>query len=226
MGNRFVSIPYRLATNQRRASKKNVKTVLFQFLIGWLQTPVSFIQSLFNLRCFNSLQVGYKLIDEGLGETWAKVSIPYRLATNLSASLNDGCIPKFQFLIGWLQTMSNGQSGTSLRREFQFLIGWLQTYVAGYRKEGGEKVSIPYRLATNTVLLHTQQFFLCVSIPYRLATNYGERVHLYRPKREFQFLIGWLQTPEVLFQVRALVCGFNSLQVGYKHSKSDSKRVR
>ena len=34
----IVSIPHRLATNDVRASVEEVKKLVFQFLIGWLQT--------------------------------------------------------------------------------------------------------------------------------------------------------------------------------------------
>ncbi len=77
-------------------------------------------------------------------------------------------------------------------------------------------VSIPYRLATNALLCALLLLLLVVSIPYRLATNEKEEEHIaedtgvsipYRLAtnhvickvnnqilRQFQSLIGWLQT--------------------------------
>ena len=102
--------------------------------------------------------------------------------------------------------------------EFQFLIGWLQT-ISTIEKEG-EKcllVSIPYRLATNKyegrrydfirlvfqfligwlqtnwIELHFRIYFF-VSIPYRLATNLLLFNNNINNSDMFQFLIGWLQT--------------------------------
>ena len=77
-----VSIPYRLATNKFEKFKI-FQILLFQFLIGWLQTNYSR-----NTRgigvSFNSLQVGYKPRTIMLnGKPFLTVSIPYRLATNL-----------------------------------------------------------------------------------------------------------------------------------------------
>ena len=102
-----VSIPYRLATNSSRNIHKNAEQYLFQSLIGQLQTnhyPLPFCPKRY---CFNPLQVSYKLNrkfatsskDKGFQsligqlQTCEKlcpvyhretVSIPYRLATNLS----------------------------------------------------------------------------------------------------------------------------------------------
>ena len=56
------------------------------------------------------------------------------------------------------------------------------------------KVSIPYRLATNGIALVMKGRHLCVSIPYRLATNKIETKLTVEKEKEFQFLIGWLQT--------------------------------
>ena len=60
-----------------------------------------------------------------------------------------------------------------------------------------------------------------VSIPYRLATNpYDPKLYL-SWGRQFQFLIGWLQT-KIGTAIQSALSGkgtssrFNSLQVGYK----------
>ena len=80
-----VSIPYRLATNllnihliltrcyqsfnslqvgykQAISISTVIKLASFQFLIGWLQTRNTSLQTLGSLDSFNSLQVGYKLL--------------------------------------------------------------------------------------------------------------------------------------------------------------------
>ena len=86
--------------------KGKVKFLAFQFLIGWLQTPSE------PSICLVSF----------------KVSIPYRLATNVCPSSEPGKdFPQFQFLIGWLQTVVYPEMAVRL-------LG----------------VSIPYRLATNS----------------------------------------------------------------------------
>ena len=79
---RVVSIPYRLATNRSNTCYVH-SVMLFQFLIGWLQTTAR-NHHLYIYPRFNSLQVGYKLIhDEMTRITFDNiVSIPYRLATN------------------------------------------------------------------------------------------------------------------------------------------------
>ena len=143
----------------------------FQSLIGTLQT--CFLFSLFALRmCFNPLQVRYKrerhfkttpntkpvsipyrYATNGIGSnpvaSVTSVSIPYRYATNLFCDpipfLQD-C--KFQSLIGTLQTESGCYHGC-LNILFQSLIGTLQTIEHPGQEIERQKVSIPYRYATN-----------------------------------------------------------------------------
>ena len=84
--------------------------LVFQFLIGWLQTGCStVIGSSFPYKaCFNSLQVGYKRVFRLLFRHSREVSIPYRLATNVPIGFTISYwIHEFQFLIGWLQTISD-----------------------------------------------------------------------------------------------------------------------
>ena len=59
--------------------------------------------------------------------------------------------------------------------EFQFLIGWLQTVTTYGVKDLYKLVSIPYRLATNKIIESTLKIRTIVSIPYRLATNYTKK---------------------------------------------------
>ena len=54
------------------------------------------------------------------------VSIPHRLATNVERKTVVFTGLEFQFLIGWLQTVTTGVYNTNIN-SFQFLIGWLQT---------------------------------------------------------------------------------------------------
>ena len=56
-----------------------------------------------------------------------KVSIPYRLATNLERLREKNQKKRFQFLIGWLQTTQQNRFYKYNLLMFQFLIGWLQT---------------------------------------------------------------------------------------------------
>ena len=62
-----------------------------------------------------------------------------------------------------------------------------------YRIKQLEKVSIPYRLATNKQEYLLYSLLHRVSIPYRLATNQSNTAST-KQELEFQFLIGWLQT--------------------------------
>ena len=57
-----VSIPYRLATNLPIFPRILLVFKKFQFLIGWLQTVPAFFNFKLSIQGFNSLQVGYKLI--------------------------------------------------------------------------------------------------------------------------------------------------------------------
>ena len=124
-----VSIPYRLATNIYRRGRYEPKKEKFQFLIGWLQTT----KHLCLLVVIFLVSIPYRLAtnDYGRKEKWPgcqKVSIPYRLATNTrlqrAGKIRGGV---FQFLIGWLQTITAKESNVVITGKFQFLIGWLQT---------------------------------------------------------------------------------------------------
>ena len=124
-----VSIPYRLATNLKKENGRIWLEPAFQFLIGWLQTYSKTSQQSLKIQSFNSLQVGYKHTmlyvflggvtygfnslqvgyKHGSGDARVQsvyvVSIPYRLATNLPCHVKPLQIIRFQFLIGWLQTI-------------------------------------------------------------------------------------------------------------------------
>ena len=54
---------------------------------------------------------------------------------------------------------------------FQFLIGWLQTDTLSENFSAKNPVSIPHRLATNSVCVILLNNLTVVSIPHRLATN-------------------------------------------------------
>ena len=79
---RDVSIPYRLATNAEADDISGIAEVVFQFLIGWLQTSQSNLQ----LRSLYLVSIPYRLatnlppLELKIGQE--SVSIPYRLATN------------------------------------------------------------------------------------------------------------------------------------------------
>ena len=110
---------------------------------------------------------------------------------------------RFQFLIGWLQTCPVLDILPFPYTLFQFLIGWLQTIVKAFVYHSRSRVSIPYRLATNSLLSQAETAFHYL----------------------FQFLIGWLQTPDrtgenlsmLLFQ---FLIGW--LQTGFRFT---SKRI-
>ena len=78
---------------------------MFQFLIGWLQT-ITFPLMFFNFSLFQFL-IGWlqtKITAESKKKNEKKVSIPYRLATNVMKGSKRLSFVLFQFLIGWLQT--------------------------------------------------------------------------------------------------------------------------
>ena len=162
-----LQVGYKLQVETTYTNKKG----MFQFLIGWLQTYMIYVFSeipnmsfnslqvgykpllsqtgaAFPYHCFNSLQVGYKLNLSNLLCLIYTVSIPYRLATNICYCKDSILVYiRFQFLIGWLQTIL-------LLFIFGFIIGFnsLQVgYKLGFRMETDtiQVVSIPYRLATN-----------------------------------------------------------------------------
>ena len=168
-----VSIPHRLATNILKISQYFLGRILFQFLIGWLQTTSESFAFTSTFVCFNSSQVGYKLRDIFVRWLWTDgVSIPHRLATNFCSTKYSPALSGFQFLIGWLQTrklfekrdrftesFNSSQVGykqfiqkmrENIWWRFQFLIGWLQTYTSGFLILLQMRVSIPHRLATNS----------------------------------------------------------------------------
>ena len=124
------------------------------------------------LYCFNPLQVRYK---QGRsfpqGNLGGRVSIPYRYATNLPSFF---CFPFSQ--------------------AFQSLIGTLQT------------IFLPS-------FLHPK---LPVSIPYRYATNMYQVTGEWRFFPRFQSLIGTLQTYYEAEFTAGVDEGFNPLQVRYK----------
>ena len=122
----------------------------------------------------------------------------------------------FQFLIGWLQTKQKGKGSLHTCFVFQFLIGWLQTSHDLIRRvknvRGFNSLQVGYKPSTESV----SKAYASVSIPYRLATNEVIKMKLYVAKKEFQFLIGWLQTYNLFAVSLSLLYSFNSLQVGYK----------
>ena len=87
-------------------------------------------------------------------------------------------------------------------------------------------VSIPYRLATNGQSLKVPQERNEVSIPYRLATNKTLQACIDALQKQFQFLIGWLQTQFNVLPVVSVYQSFNSLQVGYKRILYSQGRLR
>ena len=162
----------------------------FQFLIGWLQTNTEqyylYRQKQFQFL-IGWLQTG--IINWGILCVFIGVSIPYRLATNLSFSYRSKEYFEFQFLIGWLQTQLNSA------------VSSLVTFV-----------SIPYRLATNRFKgLSSGDKEATVSIPYRLATNTSCGEGNFFECSWFQFLIGWLQTDSQTRYTRKQACSFQFL---------------
>ena len=77
---------------------------------------------------------------------------------------------------------------------FQSLIGQLQTRWAKRDILREARVSIPYRLATNTEERSYKRRENHVSIPYRLATNFFRQLFCTSLNQLFQSLIGQLQT--------------------------------
>ena len=151
----IVSIPYRLATNYL-FDTSSAANIMFQFLIGWLQTHTTPNYTLVGVDSFNSLQVGYKpkqarqysrLFQE---KALPLVSIPYRLATNVETTVwkvvDNGVVSipyrlatnqksekdnrKQQYCFNSLQVGYKHYPRVTVCttfKVFQFLIGWLQT---------------------------------------------------------------------------------------------------
>ena len=211
----FVSIPYRLATND------TIEITFTNLVVS-----------------FNSLQVGYKQKSRDRGRCErCIVSIPYRLATNLVLNGKYAVERKFQFLIGWLQTqlsLCNGMaftlvsipyrlatnefpSKTSTRGEsaFQFLIGWLQTSAA---------VSFFSSFAQFQFLIGWLQTPTSPICSTNGSASFNSLQVGYKPDKDrkgvynhlgFNSLqVGYKQKGEVFETTPER--GFNSLQVGYK----------
>ena len=167
---------------------------VFQFLIGWLQTFSSY-SSGSNRESFNSLQVGYKRSLSDAETLFVEiVSIPYRLATNGKKPVIMTGAAVFQFLIGWLQTFSSYSSGSN-RESFNSLqVGYkliTQLISNGLLKQRFNSLQVGYKPHPLSCIAWAVR----VSIPYRLATNTFRHLTTYQMKK-FQFLIGWLQTDE------------------------------
>ena len=170
-----VSIPYRLATNLRLQEFKCLVCRWFQSLIGWLQTSGMSRPTSIALSSFNPLQVGYKR------EKGAVLSLSLHRFNPLQVGykrfpkliVND-LANRFQSLIGWLQTIIPPRIYEKPVK-FQSLIGWLQTEVYTGNHRLLSFVSIPYRLATNYIVPSDPTAGKEVSIPYRLATNLQQR---------------------------------------------------
>ena len=98
-----------------------------------------------------------------------RVSIPYRLHTNIVDINTTGYINEFQYLIGFIQTLSSPT-----------------------QPSGTKAVSIPYRLHTNLGQITVIHFSRNVSIPYRLHTNPSfKTIH-------FQITMGFLSAQYII----------------------------
>ena len=188
----------------------------FQFLIGWLQTGKG-RGRLVSVPCFNSLQVGYKQhtcapqnrfqssfnsLQVGYKLffcvwfflTCYFVSIPYRLATNLTSISspveNHSCFNSLQ--VGYkrrdILTRNDNEIGfNSLQVGYKLIPPLILKAVVTV-------VSIPYRLATNWWKrkegLDVVDSFNSLQVGYKLKQSPCLLLILFW----FQFLIGWLQT--------------------------------
>ena len=131
-----VSIPYRLATNHPDHSASLVLQDSFNPLQVSYKLNSTIIQILISVR-FNPLQVSYKLSQHCV------LSLHY---------------PLFQSLIGQLQTPHDVFNHRVRAARFQSLIGQLQTYIWSAIREYKRGVSIPYRLATNGLVVNFDAF--------------------------------------------------------------------
>ena len=187
-----VSIPYRYATNPDWAHKNRSAQDKFQSLIGTLQTGCNIQGTEKAARVSIPYRYATNQAIFSRLSLEVKVSIPYRYATNKilheylqnflefqsligTLQTNDSWFRiriyrKFQSLIGTLQT-STYSNILICECVFQSLIGTLQTIYTSKRKSAKEKVSIPYRYATNANIKKVQEKY-----------------------KMFQSLIGTLQT--------------------------------
>ena len=126
------------------------------------------------------------------------VSIPYRLATNLQAKV---CLYSKKSCFNSLQ------------------VGYKHEFIA-YTHMGAEQsfnsLQVGYKLST---LYTVQMDRRAVSIPYRLATNLRFNTHNDLLIVQFQFLIGWLQTPDTSVFAPTVV----SVSIPYRLATNISK---
>ena len=166
---------------------------------------------------FNTSQAGYKLSileRQNIMHLIKIVSIPHRLDTNVDDFEELLVFTEFQYLIGWIQTISEQQI---LYQNLSF-----NTSQAGYKLSTllGNffliRVSIPHRLDTNFDSFSKCKLRCSVSIPHRLDTNIyqvqsvnyiilsfntSQAGYKLQPMgqgigipMQFQYLIGWIQT--------------------------------
>ena len=208
-----VSIPHRQAGNASTTNAR-INTIRFQFLIGRLETPASALPGSSG-RCFNSSQVGWKLIFYCLFNVFYTSFNSSQVGWKRATDMLPCCAhTRFQFLIGRLETI---QAHTSAYKhtQFQFLIGRLETlftliffsphslfqFLIGrleteipmpdYREKLRFNSSqVGWKLSSIALWYN---LVASVSIPHRQAGNglvLRRRISL----RLFQFLIGRLET--------------------------------
>ena len=98
--------------------------VMFQFLIGTLQTQVILLEFFFPQISFNSLQVRYKRFFSAHGKRSGKFQFLIGTLQLMNFCQCYHLFHGFQFFIGTLQTRSRFRLVSQV---FQFLIGTLQT---------------------------------------------------------------------------------------------------
>ena len=191
-------------------------------------------------------QLGYKHIRLCKSNATKKVSIPHRQATNPDLSRFTRSNSVFQFLIGRLQTrddsawfeseISFNSSQVGYKRGITFLriwgflgfnssqVGYKRLFVGQYvgPRLGFNSSQVGYKLQR---LVEDNASNLFQFLIGRLQTNTAW------PRRgltgcPFQFLIGRLQTRRRILPHFCVESGFNSSQVGYKHTgKNNSEQL-
>ena len=209
-----VSIPHRLATNQKRLELERTNAICFNpSQVGY--KPRKRRSLICVSQCFNPSQVGYKPLfyssfshhpaSFNPSQVGYKLSTAFLLTPSTSICFNPSQVgyklvdfaeqrgpqEQFQSLIGWLQTLASGVYATC-SMEFQSLIGWLQTVPA---------------LFENCLCDQFQSLIGWLQTRTRAAGATSQDA--------FQSLIGWLQT-EWKSYIRQPFHSFNPSQVGYK----------
>ena len=146
--------------------------VAFQSLIGWLQTAPELLYQVQKSKVSIPYRLATNLLKVIVNFPMEEVSIPYRLATNLLLSspfsLKEYCFNPLQ--VGYKHGL--------MQERFCLLHGFNPLQV-GYKHIKTEQ---------------QQQQGQRVSIPYRLATNKRKKAERKEEFYKFQSLIGWLQT--------------------------------